>query len=97
MIDLRKIAAALAFGLVLGLALAAAATPALAKQRAAHPGYAARAQVPGDDNGGLITSGPRAQALRECNDQVAPFKDYTWGVDQDQRYRACMTQHDQPE
>ena len=90
----RTLSAALA----LGLALAAAATPALAKHKTAmHPGHAARAQAMPGAAGGPIITGPRANALRECNDKVAPFKDYTWGVDQDQRYRACMSQHGQPE
>jgi hypothetical protein len=94
MIDFSKTTAALALGLTLGLALAA--TPATAKQRAAHPGYAARAQVFGE-SGELPISGPRAAALRECSDKVAPLKDYTWGMEQTDQYRACMAQHGQIE
>ena len=83
---------------LLGLALAAAATPALAKHKTTmHPGYAARAQAMPGEAGGPITSGPRANALRECNDKAAPLRDYTWGQEQDFSYRACMSQHGQPE
>lgn len=81
----------------LGVALTLASAPALAKSRAAHPGYAARAQaieaVVAPDG----VSRDRAKALRECNALAAPFKDYTWGNTQSDLYRSCMTQHGQPE
>ena len=47
------------------LAVAVAATPALAKHRAHHPGYAARAQAvdPGDE---FTMTPARERALRDC-------------------------------
>jgi len=91
MINFRHATAALA----LGLAVAATAMPALAKSRATHPGHAARAQaIEGVIDG---VSPDRARALRECNDRVASFRDYAWGVTQIELYRSCMAQHGQPE
>lgn len=37
----------------------------------------------------------RMRALRQCNKQVAPLKNYTWGSEQTDRYRACMAEHGQ--
>jgi hypothetical protein len=81
----------------LGVALTVASAPALAQSRAAHLGYAARAQA----IEAMVTpdgvSRERAKALAECNALAAPFKDYTWGSTQSDLYRSCMTQHGQPE
>jgi hypothetical protein len=87
MINFRRSTSAL----VLGLALAATATPTLAKSRAAHSGQAARAQaVEG-------VSPERARALRECSALAAPFKEITWNNWEIDLYRSCMAQHGQPE
>jgi hypothetical protein len=79
----------------LGLAMAAAASPALAKHRAARAGFDANAQAIGDEL--AVKTGRRADALRHCNAEVAPLSDYTWGDTQSDRYRACMAEHGQPE
>jgi hypothetical protein len=91
--NLATFAAALAVVLTV-----AASTPALAKSRPAQAGHAARAQAIEQ----VITqdgvSLNRAQALRDCNNQVASFKEYTWGGNApSQIYRSCMAQHGQPE
>jgi len=85
MIDVRHSTVALA----LGLAVAATASPTLAKSRAHHPGQAAQ----------LIegVSPQRARALRECSALAAPFKEATWNNWEFDLYRSCMAQHGQPE
>ena len=57
--------------LALSLAVAAIATPALAKNAAAHRGFAARAQAIEVLDEGV--SFDRAKALRECNGRIAGF------------------------
>lgn len=37
----------------------------------------------------------RMRALRQCNKEAAPLKNYTWGSEQTDRYRACMAEHGQ--
>ena len=90
MINFRNATAALA----LGLAVAAIATPALAKSRATDPGQAARAQAIeggiGDETG---ISPHRAQALRECNDRASSIKSYDTITNQFAIYGSCMMQH----
>ena len=78
-----------------GVVLAVTSAPALAKSRAVHPGYAARAQAIENVIDGVTLE--RAKVLRECNDRVVGFKDYTWGNTQADLYRSCMSQHGQPE
>jgi hypothetical protein len=80
----------------LGLAAAIAASPASAKKREP-AGYAARAEAIGADTGGLTTNNNRASALRDCNEKAAPLRDYTWGDQQSDVYRACMAQRGQAE
>jgi len=81
--------------LVFGFAVAAAATPALAKHRAAsHPGYNARAEAIGGVGGPMEG---RATVLRECNDQAGKFLEYTWGDFASYQRRACMAEHGQSE
>jgi hypothetical protein len=92
MIGFNKAALALA----LGLATALSASPVLAKSRAEPPGYAARAQASGADLGGLATNN-RASALRDCNEKAASLRDYTWGDQQSDLYRACMAERGQAE
>src|SRR5207302_1607247 len=81
--------------LALSLAMAGTASPALAKQRAARAGFEANAQAIGGEL--AARTGQRAAALRECNQKVEPLKDYTWGEEQTDRYRACMAERGQPE
>jgi hypothetical protein len=84
-------------GLVLGLVVTSA-VPAFAGNRQVVPGHNARAQVIEQSiSGEGLVSPERAQALRECNDRAAPFRNYTWGHTQDDLYRSCMVQHGQPE
>ena len=96
-INCKNFTAALALGLA-----AAAATPALAKERVTPPGYAARAQaipgqaIPGDIRNGEV-SRHRATALRECNGKADKFSQYAWGNFSFDEYRACMAQHDENE
>ena len=80
--------------LALGLAVAATATPALAKNKA-HPGFNARAQAIGGDL--APRGGARADALKECSEQASKLAEYTWGNESDLHYRACMAQHGQGE
>ena len=39
----------------------------------------------------------RASVLRDCNKQASSFRDYTWGDQESDHYRACMAEHGQPE
>jgi hypothetical protein len=81
--------------LAVALALASAASPALAKHRASRAGFNARAEAIGGER--ATDAGARASALRQCNDQSSSLKEYTWGEEQDFKYRACMSQHGQIE
>jgi hypothetical protein len=87
---ISRISAALAFG----LAAAVAASPAPAKQRWMHGGYEANARAVSDET--RMTSS-RASALHDCNEQAAPLREYTWGLEQTDVYRACMAGRGQPE
>ena len=81
--------------LALSLAVAAIATPALAKSGAAHRGLAARAQaIEVMDEG--VTAG-RARALRECNARISSFKGHTQMSTPIAMYRSCMEEHGEPE
>jgi hypothetical protein len=92
MINCKDFTVALALGLA-----AAAATPALAKERVTPPGYAARAQaIPGDTGNGEV-SRHRATALRECNDVAGKHLEHVWGSNSSDEYRACMAQHGENE
>lgn len=84
--------------------LAAVAVPAVAREHIAPTHHAvhsqdwrnARAQaIP--EGEGVSMSRERAAAIRECNEKAAPLKDYTWGDEQFDEYRACMTEYGQPE
>jgi hypothetical protein len=83
----------------IGFALAAAATPALAKHRAMHPGYNARAEAPASEATGDTSDakGGRTGVLQECNKEASKFLEYTWGEFQSYQRRACMAEHGQPE
>ena len=93
MINFRNAIAAV----VLGLAVAAAASPALAKERArTNTGQDARAQsqpICGEFRDGQMNS-HREQALRECNTKANRYLQHTWGGNQQsQIYRSCMMEH----
>ena len=86
----KSIAAALALGAALTLALAAG--PAAARNLPARAGFDARAEaLPG------APIGSRVEALRACNEQAASLREYTWGAEQSDRYRACMAGRGEPE
>ena len=42
-------------------------------------------------------SAARAQALRECSARQQKDLEYLWGMQQDDIYRACMAENNQPE
>ena len=88
----------LALAVSLGLALTATAAPAMA--RTAHrAGYDAQAFAPGgpDGYGGVLISNHRAEALRACNAIANRYLQQTWGDQQGDVYRACMTEHGEAE
>ena len=88
----------LALAVSLGLALTAAAAPSMA--RTAHrAGYDAQAFAPGgpDGYGGVLISNHRAEALRACNAIANRYLQQTWGDQQGDVYRACMTEHGEAE
>ena len=91
MIDFGKGAA------ILAVALAVAASPALAAKRANNAGHDARAQAVGSDVSGATTRGDREQALRDCSAKAEGMKQYTWGVQQGYMFRNCMAGHGQTE
>jgi hypothetical protein len=80
---------------LLALALTVAATPALARQHAHHPGYAARAQAPDADEG--VMTPERDRALRECSALSNKLLQKDWGVMQDTTEQSCMAEHGQME
>jgi hypothetical protein len=83
--------------IALGLALTTAASAGMAKERhaAGQDWRNARAQaIPNSD---IMMSGGRTTAIRECNNKAASLKDYTWGEQQADSYRACMAERGQPE
>jgi hypothetical protein len=68
----------------LGLGVAAGTGSALGRERAAWT----------DD---VAVSAGRARALQECSALANKFVEYSWGHAQSDHFRACMTQHGQPE
>lgn len=81
---------------VLALAMIAA-TPALAKSRATHPGHAARAQAIESDVGEGFMTPARADAIRACSAEAGRFGQIAWGVTQGGHYRTCMMERGQQE
>jgi hypothetical protein len=67
----------------------AALALAFAVTALASPGYA--------QEGGVHISRQRAQALHECNLRAARYPQYLWGNQEIYTYRACMSEHGQPE
>ncbi len=86
--------------LVLGLAIAAAASPASAAQRRAvhpNPGHAANAQAVDGDLGEAAMTKAREDAIRECSEKAGKMLQTTWGNTQSIMYRTCMAGHGQAE
>jgi hypothetical protein len=48
-------------------------------------------------NGGSHSSAAREQALRDCSNGAAPYKQTTWGHMELYQYRTCMAQRGQAE
>ena len=67
----------------------AALALALAVTALASPSYA--------QEGGVHISQQRAQAIHECNLRAARYPQYLWGNQEIYTYRACMSEHGQPE
>jgi hypothetical protein len=83
MINFSKIAAGLAFGLVL--------IGTLPTQAASHTDLQARAQARTQSiSTEFQVSAKRTRALRDCNDRVKGFPEHTHGNHKLFVYRACM-------
>jgi hypothetical protein len=67
----------------------AALAVGLAVTAMASPSYA--------QEGHFQISRERAQALHECSLRAARYPQYLWGNQEIYTYRACMTEHGQPE
>ena len=82
--------------LVLAFAVAAvtASTPALAAGQHHRAGFNAYGAVPGATDS---VNADRETALRECSGATSSMRDYTWGVQAGDTYRACMASHGQME
>jgi len=85
----------LALALSLGLALTAAVAPA-AMARPMHRAYDTQSFVL-DSEGSVPITVHRAEALRACNAVANRFLQQTWGDQQSDIYRACMTEHGEAE
>jgi hypothetical protein len=94
MISHKNVVTALA--LAVALAAGVAASPALAKSRAAHPGFEARAQATGETAADHM-SGGRARAIHDCSVQASKFPEHSWGDRDIIEYRTCMAEHGQIE
>src|SRR5262245_29398275 len=62
---------------------------AVALAAVASPSLAQRSETP--------MNSAREQALRECNSAAAKYRQYTWGHQEIDTYRACMADHGQQE
>jgi hypothetical protein len=82
--------------LALAIATITVASPALAANRHAHPGYAARAQAIDPDMSEGMTP-RRAEVLRECNAEANKLLQKDWGVRQTTMLGACMMEHGETE
>ena len=67
----------------------AALAVTLAVSALASPSYA--------QEGGRRISSERAQAIHQCSLLAARYPQYLWGNMEIYQYRACMTEHGQPE
>ena len=47
--------------------------------------------------GGVHISAQRAQAIHACNLRAARYPQHLWGNQEIYTYRACMSEHGQPE
>lgn len=81
--------------LALAIAVVLGGSPALAKQRASHPGHDARAQALDPDESAMTPA--RENALRECSEIANRFVQKDWGVMQDEHMSSCMVEHGQPQ
>jgi len=68
----------------------AALAVGLAVSTLASPSYA-------QEGGGVRISQQRAQAIHECSVRAARYPQHLWGNQEIYTYRACMTEHGQPE
>ena len=50
-----------------------------------------------DAKGHFIVTAARAAAIHECSVRAAQYPEYLWGNMEIYQYRACMTEHGQPE
>ena len=78
--------------LVLSLAATCTAPPAFAR---AAPGFNSHLEVIGPQL--AADTAQRMALIRACNAAAAPLREYTWGNEQSDRYRACMAEHGQME
>ena len=85
---------ALTAALVLSVAATSLAAPAFARSRATS-GFEANAQAIGPELAARASQ--RTAIIRACNEAAAPLREYTWGNEQSDRYRACMAEHGQME
>jgi hypothetical protein len=83
---------------VLGFAVAASVSPALARTQGHHRSHANYdASSSAYNGGGYPISAARATALRECTALESRYPEYLWGIQEYQIYRACMAEHGEVE
>ena len=92
MTTIRTLTAAL----TLGVAATCFAPQAFARPHAIS-GFEANAQAIGPELAARAAAAQRGAIIRACNEAAAPFREYTWGNEQSDRYRACMAEHGQTE
>jgi hypothetical protein len=93
--NFRKLTTAIAAVAIL-MSFASIANAASRHQQSPR-GFNAYGSAPFADSIPGEAGGVRARALQDCNNAVAGKRDYTWGVQVGDQYRACMTEHGQPE
>jgi hypothetical protein len=84
----------MAFGPLVAALLIASAPQSFGKERA-HASVSQWRNAFAEASGAEMTD--RASALRECNGKVASMKEYTYGIQEVDKYRSCMAEHGQPE
>lgn len=62
-----------------------------------HAGYAAQGQSSETGAPAGSTSNHRAEAIHACNAEASKYSEMSWGHQQSNVYRACMTQHGETE
>jgi hypothetical protein len=88
MINMKTLTTALA----LGIAATCAAPPAIAR---AASSFDANLQAIGPEL--AARAAQRMALIHACNQVAAPLREYSWGGEQSDRYRACMAEHGQVE